>query len=102
MKRDPSRYAQLLLISFLYGWPPAVKGPGRIRVVVLLLWSPSCIHLRLTAVSAGSSLWIHPSKCLGLEPKWHWPLWNSKSTLPTQSCLHSTSGVPWVRGSGHS
>ena len=42
-----------------------------------------------------SSLWIRPSKCLGLEPKWHWPLWNSKTTLPTQSCLHSTSGVPW-------
>ena len=43
----------------------------------------------------GSSLWVRPSKCLGLEPKWHWPLWNSKSTLPTQSCLHSTSGVSW-------
>ena len=49
----------------------------------------------LTAISAGSSLWIRPSKCLGLEPQWHWPLWNSKTALPTRSCLHSTSGVSW-------
>ena len=46
-------------------------------------------------MSAGSSLWIRPSKCLGLEPKWHWPLWNSKTAHPTRSCLHSTSGVSW-------
>ena len=36
-----------------------------------------------------------PSKCLGLEPKWRWPLWNSKTAHPTQSCLHPNGGVPW-------
>ena len=36
-----------------------------------------------------------PSKCLGLEPKWRWPLWNSKSSHPTQSCLHPNGGVSW-------
>ena len=33
------------------------------------------------------------SYCFGLEPKWHWSLWNSKSALPTRACLHSISGV---------
>ena len=36
-----------------------------------------------------------PKKCLGLEPKWHWPLWNSKTTHPTQSCLHPNDGASW-------
>ena len=55
------------------------------------------MHLWLIDLPAGSSLslWVRPSKCLGLEPKWLWPLWNSKSALPTRSCLHSTSGVSW-------
>ena len=29
------------------------------------------MQLRSYVLYAGSSLWISPSKCLGLEPKWH-------------------------------
>ena len=74
----------------------SVREPGRTMVVVLLplglLLAYTC-DLLLYMLEALSG--FRPSKCLGLEPKWHWPLWYSKSTLPTQSCLHSTSGVPW-------
>ena len=33
--------------------------------------SAACMQLRSYVLYAGSSLWISPSKCLGLEPKWH-------------------------------
>ena len=32
---------------------------------------------------------------LNLEPKWRWPLWNSKTAPATLSCLHPNGGMSW-------
>ena len=79
--------------------PPLVPGhqsPQRYLVEQYRRYFFLVFFLHTTEVSAlyaGSSLWISPSKCLGLEPKWRWPLWNSKTAHATPSCLRPNDGV---------
>ena len=53
------------------------------------------MQLRSYVLYAGSSLWISPSKCLGLEPKWHCHFGIPRQTQTTLSCLHPNGGAPW-------
>ena len=79
--------------------PPLVPGqqPLQRYLIEQYHW---CVFLvfflhttRVSGLYAGSSLWISPGGCLGLEPKWRWPLWNSKTAHATLLCLRPTDGM---------